>query len=241
MKYVAYCRVSTQEQGRSGLGLQAQKSLIENAIGADNVVEWYSEVQSGKIKNRAILNKALERAGELRCGFVVAKLDRLGRNVAHLFQIREKLEENNIALRVADSPQMNTITFGIYAVVAQHEREMISQRTREALAEKKKQGVKLGRPPLPEGKKKYYKPVDNPMSYQDRGKLGGKKSREKALPIYVEKITPIINLIKLFRASNPDATDAQLVAYLNQINYPTLSGRGRWHQSSILRLKKYQE
>jgi DNA invertase Pin-like site-specific DNA recombinase len=142
-KYIAYYRVSTQKQGKSGLGMQAQKNIVAQfAKGKGKIIAHFTEVESGKKRNRVELEKAIDLAKEKSATLLIAKLDRLARDVEFIF----KLKNSGINFVCADMPEMNTLTIGIFAVMAQHEREMISKRTKEALAAKKKQGYKLGSP-----------------------------------------------------------------------------------------------
>lgn len=239
MKYVAYYRVSTAKQGESGLGLSAQQAIINQYINRDDIIASFTDIKSGKTLEREGLEEAIQLAIKEKASLVVAKHDRLSRNVVDALTTLDRLVQNGANLVCLDLPSnTDKFTITIMFAVAERERELISIRTKNALAEKKKRGERVGRKPLG-ALKKIYIPKENPMDKKERASLGGKKTREKTLPRYLERINPIINLIKLFYASNPQATDAQLVQYLNQINYPTLSGNGKWHQSSIYRLKKY--
>lgn len=144
MKYIAYYRVSTQRQGRSGLGLEAQQKSVRdytNGGGASLVAE-YTEVESGKLNSRPELNRALKQCKLTGAKLVIAKLDRLSRNAAFLLTLRD----SGVDFVAADMPDANALTVGIMALMAQHEREMISKRTKEALAIAKARGVKLGNP-----------------------------------------------------------------------------------------------
>lgn len=142
-KYIAYYRVSTQKQGKSGLGLEAQKNLVHNFINcADCLLGEYTETESGKNNTRPQLQKAIDKSKELGATLVIAKLDRLSRSAAFIFQLKDA----NVNFVCADMPDANTLTIGIFASLAQYERELISSRTKAALAEKKRQGAKLGTP-----------------------------------------------------------------------------------------------
>lgn len=141
--YIAYYRVSTQKQGVSGLGLESQKSTVINFIGANgNLVAEFTEIESGKNDNRIELKKALEMAKETGSTLIIAKLDRLSRNVAFIFQLRDSKAD----FICCDMPDANTMTIGIFALLAQQERELISERTKKALQAKKARGEKLGSP-----------------------------------------------------------------------------------------------
>ncbi len=142
MKYVAYYRVSTKKQS---LGLEAQKTSVMNFICQDStntLIAEYSERESGKNDHREELQKAIECCKRNNATLVIAKLDRLSRKVSFIFSLKDA-DINFIAL---DVPTFSTLTLGIYATLAQTEREMISLRTKNALAELKNKGVKLGNP-----------------------------------------------------------------------------------------------
>jgi DNA invertase Pin-like site-specific DNA recombinase len=141
--YVAYFRVSTQKQGQSGLGLEAQrKAVISYLKGGEGILKEFIEVESGKKNNRRELNRAIEHAKRTGATLLIAKLDRLSRNASFIFT----LKDSGVDFICADMPEANTLTIGIFAVLAQHERELISSRTKAALAAKKAQGYKLGSP-----------------------------------------------------------------------------------------------
>lgn len=143
-RVVTYYRVSTEGQGRSGLGLEAQRravfSLCEGR-GWDVVAE-FTEIESGKREDRPELAKALRQAKLTGSVLVVAKLDRLSRSVAFL----STLQESGARFIAADMPEATELTVHIMAAVAQAERKAIATRTREALAAAKARGVKLGNP-----------------------------------------------------------------------------------------------
>lgn len=139
-KYVAYYRVSTDKQGIRGLGIEAQKTAVQNITNGGELIAEFTEVESGRKKNRPELNKALEYAKAAGATLIVAKLDRLSRDVSFLFNLRTA----GVDFVAGDIPELTTLTLGIYATFAQHEAERISQRTKDALAELKKQGVVLG-------------------------------------------------------------------------------------------------
>jgi DNA invertase Pin-like site-specific DNA recombinase len=142
--FIAYFRVSTVRQGRSGLGLEAQQHAVDQFIaarpGARLVAPPFTEVESGKLNDRPELLKALLRAKVTGSCLLVAKLDRLSRNAAFLITLRD----SGVAFVCADQPEANNLTIGILALVAQNERESISQRTKDALAAAKARGVRLG-------------------------------------------------------------------------------------------------
>ena len=142
MKYVVYYRVSTKRQGLSGLGLEAQRTIVENYIKSSTVIAEYTEIETGKSSNRPELNKALGCCKENNATLIVAKLDRLARNLHFI----TSLQNANVDFIACDMPSANRLTIHIIAAIAENEAQLISQRTKQALAEKKKQGVKLGNP-----------------------------------------------------------------------------------------------
>ncbi|MBY6122044.1 recombinase family protein [Mameliella alba] len=143
-KIIAYERVSTARQGRSGLGLEAQRSAIEAfaASRSAGVLARFTEVESGKRNTRPELDKALNLARLTGATLVIAKLDRLSRDAAFLLT----LQASGVSFLACDMPEANDLTVGIMTLVAQQERETISLRTKEALAAAKARGVKLGNP-----------------------------------------------------------------------------------------------
>jgi len=142
-KFVAYLRVSTARQGRSGLGLEAQREAVQRFVagrGGRIIAPEFVEVESGKRNDRPELAKAIKRCRLTGATLVVAKLDRLSRNAAFLMTLRD----SDVEFVAADLPEANTMTVGVMAVVAQHEREAISARTKAALAAAKARGRHLG-------------------------------------------------------------------------------------------------
>ncbi|MFO3796719.1 MAG: recombinase family protein [Anaerolineales bacterium] len=140
--YVAYYRVSTEKQGRSGLGLAAQRTLIDTFLcDGDEVVAEFVEVQSGKNDERVELWKAIHYAKRTDAKLLIAKLDRFSRKVSFIAGIMEE----GISLVVAEMPNATDFQLHIFAALAQEERRLISERTRNALAEAKKRGVILGK------------------------------------------------------------------------------------------------
>lgn len=141
-RYIAYYRVSTERQGRSGLGLSAQRTVIENFLSPDDeIVAEFVEVQSGKNDERVELWKAITAAKRNDAKLLIAKLDRFSRKVSFIAGIMEQ----GIGLVVAEMPNATDFQLHIFAALAQEERRLISERTRNALAEAKKRGVKLGK------------------------------------------------------------------------------------------------
>ncbi|WP_303312708.1 recombinase family protein [Hymenobacter sp. BT730] len=142
-RYVPYYRVSTQKQGQSGLGLEAQRAAVHAfAPLPGQLLPEFVEVESGKRNQRPQLAAAIEAARRLGATLLIAKLDRLSRNAGFIFALRD----SGVSFVCCDMPDANTLTVGLFAVIAQHERETISKRTKEALAAKKARGATLGTP-----------------------------------------------------------------------------------------------
>lgn len=175
-KYSVYIRVSTQKQGRSGLGLESQQKICEDFIRANDgeKVEQFMDVESGTHRDRKGLLNAIDFCKQNGCALVIAKLDRLARDVEFCF----KVINTGIEIHFCDMPQINTLLLGVFASVAQYERELTSDRTKKALAVKKAKGCKLG------GASDKYKLAISKKSeeqitseYEQRGKT--KNSRHK--------------------------------------------------------------
>lgn len=145
-KYVTYFRVSTDKQGKSGLGLEAQMASVSQFVGDRKavVLDTFTEIESGKQANRPELTKALRKCSLTGAVLVIAKLDRLSRDIEFI----ANLQKSKVDFICCDMPDANTLTIGMMAVLAQYEREMISERTKAGLQAAKKRGVKLGNPNL---------------------------------------------------------------------------------------------
>jgi len=142
-RFVAYYRVSTVRQGQSGLGLEAQQAAVQNFLRGDaTLVSTFLEIESGKKNERPQLQAAIARARQEDAVLLVAKLDRLARNVAFLAM----LMESRVRFQAVDLPAADEFTLHIMAAVAQKEASAISTRTRDALAAKKARGAQLGSP-----------------------------------------------------------------------------------------------
>lgn len=145
-RYVTYKRVSTSEQGRSGLGLEAQERDIQLFLEGYSEVPYeiigeFTDVQSGADDDRPELKKAIEIARKSRAELLVAKLDRLSRKVSFIGSLTD---DKRLTLRVAQMPHADNFQLHIYAALAEQEREFISKRTKAALAAAKARGRKLG-------------------------------------------------------------------------------------------------
>jgi DNA invertase Pin-like site-specific DNA recombinase len=148
-EFIAYYRVSTDRQGASGLGLDAQRQAARHHAGSGQLIAEYTEIESGRRHtNRPQLLAALAECRKHRAVLLIARLDRLARNVAFI----ANLMESGADFIACDMPTANRLTIHILAAVAEHEREMISKRTKAALAEAKRRGTRLGNPRLAEAR-----------------------------------------------------------------------------------------
>lgn len=202
-KYVAYYRVSTKAQGQSGLGLDAQKNLV--APYADEIMHSFTEVESGKIDHRPQLEAALDMCRETGASILIAKIDRLSRDAAFLLTLRKA----GVDIVAADMPNAGTLEFGVRAVVAQHEREEISNRTKQALAAAKARGVKLGSP--------------NPRA---GGLAAGAVKRAKTQAI-ASKAMPVITALR-----DAGASLRAIASRLNEAGIPTATGKS-WYATTV--------
>jgi len=143
-KWIAYYRVSTDRQGESGLGLDAQRKLVSDYLNGGNwtLSAEFTEIESGKRSDRPQLAAALAMCKRLRAKLIVAKLDRLSRNVGFI----SALMDSGVEFVAADMPHANKMTLQVMAVFAEYERDLISERTRRALAQAKERGKQLGGP-----------------------------------------------------------------------------------------------
>ena len=141
-QYVSYLRVSTQKQGYSGLGLEAQKEIIKNYLHDKTPIAEFTEIESGRKTDRPKLKEALTQCRTTGATLIVAKLDRLARNVSFL----SNLLESDVEIVFCDFPQANKMVLHILAAISQYEAELTAQRTKAALQAKKARGAKLGNP-----------------------------------------------------------------------------------------------
>jgi DNA invertase Pin-like site-specific DNA recombinase len=218
MKIVAYHRVSTEKQGRSGLGLEAQRHAIEAYAGqrGATVIKSFTEVESGKLNARPELEKALHLAKVTGATLVIAKLDRLSRNAAFLLMLRE----SGVKFVAADLPDANELTVGIMALVAQQEREAISKRTREALAAAKRRGVVLGNP--------------NGARALRRARKGNRASLaiiQGKANSHASNLAPVVESL----ASEGVTSLGGIAAALNERGMLTARG-GHWHRTTVSNL-----
>ena len=141
-QYVTYLRVSTQRQGAQGLGISAQRAMCDNFIKQNSGmhVQEFMDVESGTHRDRKGLWDAIDYCKKNNCSLVIAKLDRLARDVEFTFNVLN----TGIDIHFTDMPVVNSMILGVFAAVAQYEREMVSTRTKQALDAKKARGEKTG-------------------------------------------------------------------------------------------------
>jgi DNA invertase Pin-like site-specific DNA recombinase len=141
--FIAYYRVSTERQGRSGLGLDAQRDAVQRHLTSFGgaLIGEYTEIETGKRNDRPELHAALAACRRRKSKLLIAKLDRLSRNVAFI----AALMDSSVEFVACDNPHASRLTLHILAAVAEHEREMIAVRTKAALQAAKARGVRLGR------------------------------------------------------------------------------------------------
>lgn len=214
-RFVAYYRVSTDKQGRSGLGLEAQRKAVADYLngGAWTLVAEFTEVESGKREDRPALAEA-QRACRLHgATLVIAKLDRLSRDAHFLLG----LQKAGVDFVAADMPDANRMTVGIMAIIAQHEREQISSRTKAALAAAKARGTRLGKS----------ENLSNRALGSERGNVA---KAEKA----ARRAADLALVIRELRTGGA-ASLRDLAAGLNQRDIPAARG-GRWSAVQVSRV-----
>lgn len=217
-KFVAYYRVSTVKQGKSGLGLEAQKQAVANYLngGRWKMVGEFVEVESGKRKDRPQLTEALALCRLHGAMLLIAKLDRLARNV--LFTAT--LMESSVKFIAVDFPDANNLTIHILAAVAEHEAAMISARTRGALAAAKARGVVLGCG------------NDKIAAY---AKAGAKASALRRSADAKKRTADLIPRIRHHQAKGA-ASLRQIADRLNAEGIPTARGGGEWSAVQVQRV-----
>lgn len=205
-KAVAYLRVSTDKQGRSGLGLEAQREAVARYAAANGVdlIGEHTEVETGKganaLSKRPELVAALATAKREKAGLIIAKLDRLARNVHFI----SGLMETGVEFAVADMPNADRFQLHLFAALAEKEAEVISQRTRAALAAAKDRGTELGK----------------------HGKVLAARNQCEAM----DRLKPISAEILALKAEG--ASIRKMVETLNSRSIPSPAG-GKWHPASL--------
>jgi DNA invertase Pin-like site-specific DNA recombinase len=217
-KFVSYCRVSTAKQGASGLGLEAQQETIRQYLngGEWELIKEFVEVESGKNNDRPELAKALKRCQLTGATLLVAKLDRLSRDIHFI----TSLEKAGIEFTVCDFPTANKFTIHIFAALAQYERELISQRTKAALGAKKARGAVLG------------KPENLTRAAADQGREKGRKAKLAKADQFAVQVGPTVQEYRTQGMSlNSIATK------LNAESILTASGKqGTWTPTAVKNL-----
>ncbi len=216
-KYVGYYRVSTQEQGKSGLGLDSQKNMVNNFISSNDgiLIECFTEIETGTSKRkRTEIYKAIEFAKSNKAILVIAKIDRLARNVHFI----SSLIETGVEFVACDLPQATNFTIHLYAALAEMEAKMISERTKAALGQKKIQGFKLGNP--------------NNLTFEHR-KMG-------ALAVKVKSETNIVNIqatALIVEYKSKGYSYQKIADLLNGLNFKTINTKMQT-STSVMRLYK---
>ena len=220
-KYICYYRVSTADQGRSGLGLDAQRKTVLdflNGIGHE-IVSEYTEIESGGKDDRPALQKALKACRLKKARLIVSKLDRLSRDLHFI----SELQQAGVPFVIAEMPDATELTIHIYAALAQHECKVISQRTKAALEQLKAKGVKLGNPCLRKGEKI---PGGGDTTTANKVRLG--KADKYA--------QDMISVIAEFQETGSTSL-REIADDLNNAGYKTARG-GQWHATSVSRILK---
>lgn len=225
-KFVAYYRVSTKQQGRSGLGLEAQKSKISGVVELKKgeLIGEFTDIESGTVDNRRGLRSAIEMCKETKATFVIADLSRLSRIQKFSMNLLDDLKVQKIRVISCDDPDLDDpVILGVKTGLIQKERELISQRTKAALAAKKAQGFKFGNPQnlTPEAVKKSAKVRKEKAKMAEYNlnaeeiikdnlnlslaKIADKLNRYGAKTAKGKKFTPctVRNIIKLYGIERP--------------------------------------
>lgn len=213
LRFVGYYRVSTARQGRSGLGLEAQQASVREYLARVGGVELASfvEVESGRKNTRPKLADAILRCKQSNATLLVAKLDRLSRNAAFLMNLRD----SGVQFEALDIPGANSMTVGVLALVAQHEAEAISDRTRKALAARKARGLSLGTP-------------RDLSAYQRRASRLGSNTNHAKAEARAKLVAPAIKA-----AQDAGKTSLrQIASHLNAESIPTPRGKS-WTATAV--------
>jgi DNA invertase Pin-like site-specific DNA recombinase len=221
-KFVAYYRVSTQKQGQSGLGLDAQRRTVEQFCRDGQILSEYTDIESGKNNARPELLKAITYAKQHHALLVIAKLDRLSRNVYFI----SSLLESKVHFKACDLPEADHFTVHLFAALAEKERKMISERTRAALQSKKEQGFLLGTPLnlTPEARRKGVQVIrQNAAAHENNQKAAAIARLLKSQPTESRKGPSLRNI----------------AAELNRLGFKTRHGKS-FHPMGIKRLLDLQ-
>ena len=218
-KFIAYYRVSTHRQGVSGLGLEAQQaSVIKFVNGYGELLGEFTEVETGKRSDRPQLLKAIAQTKRSGATLVIAKLDRLARNVAFI----SSLMDSGIDFVACDNPHANRLTIHILAAVAEDEARRISERTKAALAAYKARGGKLG------SQHPKCKPISAEASRKGQ-RIGSERNRENARAAYADLFPMILQL------RGEGVSLREIAHQLNEQGHSTRSG-GKWSPAQVRRV-----
>jgi len=232
-KFVSYLRVSTDAQGERGLGIAAQRTAVDDHLNGGNwdLIAEHVEVESGKRNDRPELAAALATCRAYNAVLIIAKLDRLSRNAAFLLGLRDA----GVRFVAVDLPEANTLTVGLMAIIAQHEREMISARTTAALASIKSEITKNGRYVAKSGRvitKLGNGTCTLTAEDRNRGSVLGRQTRTAKAKQKARDLVPIIARIR-----KSGIVSASAVAHrLNIEQVPPPSGRGQWQAVTVQRV-----
>ena len=203
-QFVAYYRVSTDRQGRSGLGLQAQQAAVRSYLGPAVPIAQFTEIETGKRNDRPELKQALALCRKRKARLVIARLDRLSRNLSFI----ATLMDSGVEFVAVDNPHATRLTLHILAAVAEHEREMIAERTKAALQAAKARGIRLGR-----------------------------NGADRLAPTYrkaaIERARQLASVLSDMK--NAGMSARQMALQLSARNIPTLTG-AQWHAQTVIRM-----
>lgn len=215
MKYIAYLRQSTTQQEKSGLGIEAQRSIIHSFVKEGTILTEFVETESGKNNDRPKLHEALSLCRKTGAKLIVAKLDRLSRNVA----FTSKLLESDVEIVFCDFPEANRLILHIISSISEYEANLISQRTRQSLAAKKERGIKLGR-------------SENLMSKHDEAIRNSNEANRLKAQTNVNNM----RAVALLRSMTKEGlTPAQMTVELNEQGFVTSRG-GKFQIVQVQRL-----
>ncbi len=209
-KAVAYYRVSTDRQGKSGLGLEAQANAVSQFAEYEgySVTSTFTEIESGKKNQRPQLLAALAQCRKEKATLIIAKLDRLGRNVAFI----SNLMESRVDFKAVDNPHANRLMVHLLAAFAEHEREQISTRTKDALGAAKRRGIQLGK----------------------HGKEVLSQQNATAAIEFAQQLHPTIERLREAGFTTVRAIRDEL----NRQQIPTYRANGKWHIPNVYAVLK---
>ena len=231
-KWISYLRVSTDRQGKSGLGLEAQRAAVADYLngGRWKLIKEFVEVESGKRSDRPKLAEAIQACRVHGAKLVIAKLDCLSRDAHFLLG----LEKAGVDFVAADMPNANRLTVGIMAMVAEEERRMISKRTKDALAAAKARGKTLGgRRRKIVGRDAKGKPIYGKIANgSDEARAAAMRAVQERADGRAADLAPTIKALQEAGATSLRA----IAAALNEQNIPTARGKGEWSAVQVARV-----